>query len=184
MQVDTLFAAMSQVSVSDKPPSIFQCQLKLFNQWYGTWPPATQQKLFQSLSELDTEFMVQLNENIFVQSTKISWELATVQMEVICQEWGSVCLHLCGRCTGPCFVLAEEDGQRMNRSQYTHELIPIYLIYVLNSVCWFYIFTIWSHDDLLMFYRFTRATIWHDYMELNVNTKVHVLSKTGIMMYS
>ena len=36
-KVSTLFDAMTSLNVQDKPPSIFKCQLKLFDQWFCEW---------------------------------------------------------------------------------------------------------------------------------------------------
>ena len=72
LQVDTLFEAMNHVTVADRPPSIFQCQIKLFNQWYNDWTPHHRQLLYANLTQTDADFMVKLNETIFQQSTRIS----------------------------------------------------------------------------------------------------------------
>ena len=72
LQVDTLFSAMNNVTVDDKPPSIFQCQLKLFNQWYPEWSSEHRKSLYDHLTQADAAFMIKLNETIFLQSTSLS----------------------------------------------------------------------------------------------------------------
>lgn len=72
LQVDTLFEAMDKVTVVDRPPSIFQCQLKLFNEWYDGWSPDHKRTLYESLTQIDSEFMSKLNETVFNQSTRIA----------------------------------------------------------------------------------------------------------------
>jgi len=80
-QVDTLFAAMNSVTVDDKPPSIFQCQLKLFNQWYPHWSPEERTQLFDSLTRIDQAFMDRLNQQIFEQSMNLNlWWLVNGEL--------------------------------------------------------------------------------------------------------
>ncbi|XP_067939264.1 uncharacterized protein C14orf119-like [Watersipora subatra] len=70
--VDTMLDAMNSITVKDKPPSILQCQLKLFNQWFDTWSGIDKQMLYEGLTEADPAFMILLNESVFVQSTRLS----------------------------------------------------------------------------------------------------------------
>lgn len=51
--VDTLFDAMHSLNVRDRPPSIFQCQVKLFTQWFEEYGlPKTGMHLWINFSKL------------------------------------------------------------------------------------------------------------------------------------
>ncbi|GFS24754.1 chromosome 14 open reading frame 119 [Elysia marginata] len=55
--LDTLFDSMKGLGVSDRPPSIFQCQLKLFSEWFGEWNDAERNDFLLRLRGLDSEFV-------------------------------------------------------------------------------------------------------------------------------
>ncbi|KAK6183225.1 hypothetical protein SNE40_010746 [Patella caerulea] len=59
--VDALFDAMDTMTVADKPPSIFQCQIKLFSQWFQGWNNAERNQLIQQLQILDPNFVAKFN---------------------------------------------------------------------------------------------------------------------------
>lgn len=61
--VDSLFDAMNSLNVKDKPPTIFQCQLKLFDQWFDEWSVNDRQDLLLKIHCIDPEFVRQFNEN-------------------------------------------------------------------------------------------------------------------------
>lgn len=60
----TLFDAMDTLDVSDKPPSIFKCQMKLFNQWFDGWDVTERNEFLNSLEARDPEFVGRLNKAI------------------------------------------------------------------------------------------------------------------------
>ncbi|KAJ8713980.1 hypothetical protein PYW08_007600 [Mythimna loreyi] len=53
---DQLAASMATISCDDKPVSLFQCRIKLFNEWFPTWAEEDQDRLIKSVSETDPEF--------------------------------------------------------------------------------------------------------------------------------
>ncbi|KAH3853087.1 uncharacterized protein C14orf119-like [Dreissena polymorpha] len=55
--LDSLFTSMQTMNVDDKPPSIFQCQMKLFNQWFDTWSHADRNMFMIKLREVDSQFV-------------------------------------------------------------------------------------------------------------------------------
>lgn len=69
--VDSLFDAMHSLNVSnDKPPSIFQCQMKLFSQWFDSWTDKQRNDFMLKLHCLDAEFVTRFNEE--VESLKVN----------------------------------------------------------------------------------------------------------------
>lgn len=63
-RISALFDAMDSLNVKDKPPSIFQCQLKLFSQWFETWTDKERNMLMMGLQEIDPQFLVAFNEEL------------------------------------------------------------------------------------------------------------------------
>lgn len=63
-KVSTLFDAMDMLMVADKPPSIFKCQLKLFDQWFGEWTDNERNALMTMLEEVDAEFVLRFNAEV------------------------------------------------------------------------------------------------------------------------
>lgn len=59
--VDTLFDSLKTLNVSDRPPSIFQCQLKLFAQWFEGWTDKDRNMLVLKLQEIDPIFVHKFN---------------------------------------------------------------------------------------------------------------------------
>ena len=55
--IDSLFDSMKGLGVSDRPPSIFQCQLKLFSEWFSEWSDAERNDFLLKLRVLDSEFV-------------------------------------------------------------------------------------------------------------------------------
>lgn len=48
----------------DKPMSLFQCRVKLFNEWSSKWPESHREKLVERLTELDADFGRQLQREL------------------------------------------------------------------------------------------------------------------------
>lgn len=64
MKVSTLFDAMNSLNVKDKPPTIFQCQLKLFSQWFNEWTDQERNEFMRQLEIKDAIFVSKFNEAI------------------------------------------------------------------------------------------------------------------------
>jgi len=62
--VDTLFDSMHALNVKDKPPSIFQCQIKLFTQWFEGWTDKERNDFVFRLSCIDSKFVEHFNEQV------------------------------------------------------------------------------------------------------------------------
>lgn len=54
--VNGIISGMANVSGQDKPMSLFQCRVKLFNEWIPKWPESNREKLLERLTEIDPEF--------------------------------------------------------------------------------------------------------------------------------
>ena len=63
-KVSTLFDAMTSLNVQDKPPSIFQCQLKLFDQWFCEWNDYERNSFMKRLEEIDLDFVNSFNAQV------------------------------------------------------------------------------------------------------------------------
>ncbi|KAK0050755.1 hypothetical protein Bpfe_019879 [Biomphalaria pfeifferi] len=59
--IDTLFDSMKSLGVGDKPPSIFQCQLKLFSEWFSQWTDSERNDFMIKLHSIDASFMAKFN---------------------------------------------------------------------------------------------------------------------------
>uniref|UniRef100_A0A182QRE1 Uncharacterized protein n=1 Tax=Anopheles farauti TaxID=69004 RepID=A0A182QRE1_9DIPT len=56
-----LISAMSQINPgADKPMSLFQCRVKLFNEWCIKWPEEFKAKLLERLEQIDGTFGVRI----------------------------------------------------------------------------------------------------------------------------
>lgn len=54
--VNGIIGGMANLSGQDKPMSLFQCRVKLFNDWSAKWPESQREKLLERLTELDADF--------------------------------------------------------------------------------------------------------------------------------
>jgi hypothetical protein len=63
-KVCTLFDAMHALNVQDKPPSIFQCQLKLFSQWFNEWTDSERNEFMRQLEICDSIFVDHFNQQV------------------------------------------------------------------------------------------------------------------------
>ncbi|XP_059148309.1 uncharacterized protein C14orf119-like isoform X4 [Physella acuta] len=59
--LDSLFSSMGALKVKDKPPSIFECQLKLFDQWFSQWTDADRSNFIIQLQCIDPDFVAHFN---------------------------------------------------------------------------------------------------------------------------
>lgn len=55
--VDSLFDAMQAFNVKDKPLTMFQCQLKLFNSWFQSWSEKERETFLRRLAEKNPAFV-------------------------------------------------------------------------------------------------------------------------------
>lgn len=62
--VNGIISGMANVSGQDKPMSLFQCRVKLFNEWSAKWPESNREKLLERLAELDPVFAAQVHREL------------------------------------------------------------------------------------------------------------------------
>ncbi|RVE47483.1 hypothetical protein evm_007894 [Chilo suppressalis] len=55
-QPEQLAATLAALSCQDKPVSLFQCRIKLFNEWYPTWAEEEQDRLVKGVTDMDPDF--------------------------------------------------------------------------------------------------------------------------------
>ena len=60
--MESIFDSMNSLEVRDKPPSIFQCQLKLFSDWFSRWEDKERNAFMLKLQVLDSQFVARFNE--------------------------------------------------------------------------------------------------------------------------
>eukprot|EP00918_Siedleckia_nematoides_P091290 GHVU01200542.1.p1 GENE.GHVU01200542.1~~GHVU01200542.1.p1 ORF type:complete len:120 (+),score=16.23 GHVU01200542.1:68-427(+) len=63
-KVANLFDAMDGLNMADKPPSIFKCQMKLFDQWFVGWTDKERNGFMRQLEVIDPNFVSQFEEQI------------------------------------------------------------------------------------------------------------------------
>ncbi|KAG0726477.1 hypothetical protein GWK47_036474 [Chionoecetes opilio] len=59
-----LVGGYESLSSQGRRPSLFDCQMKLFQDWFGSWTETEQQSLLEQLQEVDPEFMVQYDKKL------------------------------------------------------------------------------------------------------------------------
>ena len=62
--IEALMSTMTQMSLgtaSKEGPSVFECQLKIFSKWYGSWSPAETSEFASQLNCIHPEFVASLN---------------------------------------------------------------------------------------------------------------------------
>lgn len=62
--VNGIISGMANVSGEDKPMSLFQCRVKLFNDWSTKWPESNREKLLEKLVEIDPDFGKRVNQEL------------------------------------------------------------------------------------------------------------------------
>lgn len=54
---EVISEALKNMNVADRPPSIFQCRMKLFNEWFDTWEEEEKEELMHRIKTLDSLFI-------------------------------------------------------------------------------------------------------------------------------
>uniref|UniRef100_H2YEA5 Uncharacterized protein n=1 Tax=Ciona savignyi TaxID=51511 RepID=H2YEA5_CIOSA len=58
-KVELLLGAINNMNVVDKPPNIFECQLRLFNQWFEQWSLNERNFMLERLESFDPVFVAE-----------------------------------------------------------------------------------------------------------------------------
>ncbi|XP_034834070.1 uncharacterized protein C14orf119 isoform X1 [Maniola hyperantus] len=81
---DQLAATLASMSCDDKPVSLFQCRIKLFNEWFPTWAEEDRDRLITAVTEMDADFGIKLQDalsNPTVVNGDASYKLENVSNE-------------------------------------------------------------------------------------------------------
>ncbi|CAK1550570.1 unnamed protein product [Leptosia nina] len=70
-KLDQVATGVSSLSCEDKPLSLFQCRIKLFNEWYPTWSDELRERLIKAVTETDAHFGEKL-QDILVNGIKVN----------------------------------------------------------------------------------------------------------------
>lgn len=65
--MDALFDSLKYMNVEDRPPSIFKCQMKLFNQWFDAWTQSERNMFMIKLREVNSEFVDEFDRQLSLQ---------------------------------------------------------------------------------------------------------------------
>lgn len=57
VNVDLVESAIKDMTVNDRPPTIFQCRMKLLDDWFANWSDEEKEDLLIRLKNLDSAFM-------------------------------------------------------------------------------------------------------------------------------
>ncbi|XP_071527545.1 uncharacterized protein [Panulirus ornatus] len=63
--INGLLGGIESLSVQGRRPSLFDCQIKLFHDWFGTWTENERNRLLEHLREIDPGFMSQYDKKIY-----------------------------------------------------------------------------------------------------------------------
>jgi len=59
-----LISSLDSCNVEDRPPSIFQCRIKLFNEWSENWTQNERDQLLNELKSVDEEFFEKFEKRV------------------------------------------------------------------------------------------------------------------------
>lgn len=61
---NSLANSVDALNVSDRPPSIFQCRMKLFNEWFVNWSDEEKSDFLSHLKVVDDEFIEKFHDSV------------------------------------------------------------------------------------------------------------------------
>uniref|UniRef100_A0A1B6KG89 Uncharacterized protein n=1 Tax=Graphocephala atropunctata TaxID=36148 RepID=A0A1B6KG89_9HEMI len=74
--VNGLLPGMEGLSnLEEKPPSLFQCRVKLFREWSDTWSPADKEQFLTHIRSMDPEFVKKYEDEVNTSSKPSSNEI-------------------------------------------------------------------------------------------------------------
>lgn len=62
--INGLVPSLDSCSVEDRPPSIFQCRIKLFKEWSESWNQNEKEQLLSELRSIDQEFFAKFEKQL------------------------------------------------------------------------------------------------------------------------
>lgn len=81
---DELANALAALNCQDKPVSLFQCRVKLFNDWYPTWSEEERFRLMKGVTEMDSDFAKKVQQCNIPNGTSVNG---------VVEEFGAVVLE-------------------------------------------------------------------------------------------
>lgn len=60
--VNFLMGNLDAMNMNDKPPTLFECQLKLFSQWFEEWSEEQRDLMLETLESHDPVFAMKFRE--------------------------------------------------------------------------------------------------------------------------
>jgi hypothetical protein len=78
LQVSSLVNGVHQLSTTGRPPSLFLCQVKLFNEWWASWSQADRDKMTAMLKDADAGFYQEVESVINGTKTKLNEDFMIV----------------------------------------------------------------------------------------------------------
>lgn len=62
--INGIVSSMDATNLKDRPPSIFQCRIKLFKEWCENWNLSEKEQLINELRSIDADFMAKFDEQV------------------------------------------------------------------------------------------------------------------------
>lgn len=62
--INGLAASLDASNLKDRPPSIFQCRIKLFKEWCENWNLSEKEQLIVELRSIDQDFVTKFEEKV------------------------------------------------------------------------------------------------------------------------
>lgn len=57
VDAELVASAVKDLEITDRPPTIFRCRMKLFDDWFGSWSDEEKEELLVRIKNLDSSFM-------------------------------------------------------------------------------------------------------------------------------
>ena len=70
-KMSTLFDALETMNFSDKPPSLFKCQMKLFAQYFSAWNDRYRNDFITAVEQIDPHFVDEFNTQVAATSGQL-----------------------------------------------------------------------------------------------------------------
>ncbi|XP_054706956.1 uncharacterized protein C14orf119-like [Uloborus diversus] len=62
--VNGMSNSMNSLELNERPPSIFQCRMKLFREWHASWSEEEKLEFLARLGRMDDKFMEKFNDEM------------------------------------------------------------------------------------------------------------------------
>ncbi|XP_039256357.1 uncharacterized protein C14orf119-like [Styela clava] len=65
-RIDLLLGDLNGLTMKDKPPSLYECQLRLFNQWFQDWDESERTFMLERLESADPFFVSTFRQKVMI----------------------------------------------------------------------------------------------------------------------